>query len=91
MWLRHRAERANVAMPRRCVRLARGPGMWALESAMDELAFDLGMDPLDLRIANYAETDPATGAPWSSKKLREAYEDGARLFGWRDRPSSPRR
>jgi xanthine dehydrogenase YagR molybdenum-binding subunit len=91
MWLRHRAERANVAMPTAMRAPGEGPGMWALESAMDELAFDLGMDPLDLRLANYAETDPATGAPWSSKKLREAYEDGARLFGWRDRPRSPRR
>jgi xanthine dehydrogenase YagR molybdenum-binding subunit len=49
------------------------------------------MDPLDLRLANYAESDPSNGAPWSSKKLREAYEDGARLFGWRDRPRKPQR
>jgi xanthine dehydrogenase YagR molybdenum-binding subunit len=44
------------------------------------------MDPLDLRLAGYAETDPADGRPWSSKKLREAYAEGARRFGWRDRP-----
>jgi xanthine dehydrogenase YagR molybdenum-binding subunit len=91
MWLRQRAERANVAMPTAMRAPVEGPGLWALESAMDELAVDLGIDPLDLRLANYAETDPATGAPWSSKKLQEAYEDGARLFGWRDRPHSPRR
>jgi xanthine dehydrogenase YagR molybdenum-binding subunit len=90
MWLRQRAERANVAMPTAMRAPGEGPGLWPLESAMDELAADLGMDPLDLRLANYAETDPATGAPWSSKKLREAYEDGARLFGWRNRPRSPR-
>ncbi len=89
MWLRQRAERANVAMPTAMRAPGEGPGMWALESAMDELAVDLGMDPLDLRLANYAETDPATGAPWSSKKLRDAYEEGARLFGWRDRPRFP--
>ena len=68
-----------------------GPGTWALESAMDELAHRLGMDPLDVRLANYAEVNPADGRPWSSKKLREAYEDGARLFGWRERPREPRR
>jgi xanthine dehydrogenase YagR molybdenum-binding subunit len=58
---------------------------------MDELAHRLGMDPLDVRLANYAEVNPADGRPWSSKKLREAYEDGARLFGWRARPREPRR
>jgi xanthine dehydrogenase YagR molybdenum-binding subunit len=49
------------------------------------------MDPLDLRLTNYAEKDPATGQPWSSKKLRQAYEEGARIFGWRERPPEPRR
>ena len=81
-----RVERANVAMPTAMRAPVDGPGLWALESAMDELAHRLGMDPLDLRLANYAEEDPATGEPWSSKKLREAYEEGALLFGWRERP-----
>jgi xanthine dehydrogenase YagR molybdenum-binding subunit len=62
-----------------------GPGSWALGSAMDELAKLLNIDPLDLRLANYAEVDPESGKPWSSKKLREAYEEGARRFGWRNR------
>jgi xanthine dehydrogenase YagR molybdenum-binding subunit len=52
---------------------------------MDELAHALNMDPLDLRLINYAETDPESGKPWSSKKLREAYEEGSRRFGWRSR------
>ena len=68
-----------------------GPGTWALESAMDELAVALKMDPLDLRLRNYAEIDPHTGKPWSSKKLREAYEDAARRFGWRERHTRPKR
>ena len=68
-----------------------GPGTWALESAMDELAHRLAVDPLDLRLANYAEVNPADGQPWSSKKLREAYAEGARLFGWRERSREPRR
>jgi xanthine dehydrogenase YagR molybdenum-binding subunit len=91
MRLRQRAERAHVAMPTAMRAPVEGPGLWALESAMDELAVELGVDPLDLRLANYADTDPATGAPWSSKKLREAYEEGARLFGWRERSRAPQR
>ena len=91
MRLSHRVERANVAMPTPMRAPVDGPGTWALESAMDELAHRLGMDPLDLRLANYAEEDPATGEPWSSKKLREAYEEGARLFGWRERSRQTRR
>jgi xanthine dehydrogenase YagR molybdenum-binding subunit len=91
MGLRQRVERANVAMPTAMRAPVDGPGTWALESAMDELAHRLDIDPLDLRLANYAEEDPATGEPWSSKKLREAYEEGARLFGWRERPRPARR
>jgi len=62
-----------------------GPGSFALGSAMDELARALNVDPLDLRLANYAETDPESGKPWSSKMLREAYEEGSRRFDWRGR------
>lgn len=91
MRLRQRVERANVAMPTPMRAPVEGPGMWALECAMDELAHRLKMDPLDLRLANHAEKHPATGEPWSSKKLREAYEEGARLFGWRERPKTPQR
>jgi xanthine dehydrogenase YagR molybdenum-binding subunit len=91
MRLSQRAERANIAMPTAMRAPGEGPGMWALEGAMDELAHQVGMDPLDLRLANYAENDPSNGAPWSSKKLRDAYEEGARLFGWRDRPRTPQR
>lgn len=86
-----RVQRANVAMPTPMRAPVEGPGTWALESAMDELAHKLGQDPLDLRLANYAETDPASGKPWSSKKLREAYEEGAKLFGWRERSRQPQR
>ncbi|HEY2805525.1 MAG TPA: xanthine dehydrogenase family protein molybdopterin-binding subunit [Gemmatimonadales bacterium] len=70
----------------------RGPGessgTFALESALDELAEQLGMDPIALRQANYAETDPESGHPWSSKSLRECYQLGAERFGWarRQRP-----
>jgi len=91
MRLRQRVERAHVAMSTALRAPVEGPGLWALESAMDELAHRLKIDPLDLRLANYAEHHPATGEPWSSKKLREAYEEGARLFRWRERPKTAQR
>jgi xanthine dehydrogenase YagR molybdenum-binding subunit len=78
-------ERVNINLPTPMRAPVEGPGLWALESAMDELALALKMDPLDLRLANYADVDPHTKKPWSSKKLREAYEEGARLYGWRTR------
>jgi xanthine dehydrogenase YagR molybdenum-binding subunit len=81
-----RVRRGNVTLPTFMRSPWDGPGSWALGSAMDELARALDMDPLDLRLINYAETDPESGKPWSSKKLREAYEEGARRFGWRTRP-----
>jgi len=68
---------------------AEGVGLFALESAMDELAYELGVDPIALRLRNHAERNPSTGQPFSSKKLRECYEEGARRFGWADRPMAP--
>jgi len=65
-------------------------GMFALECAMDELAYELKIDPLELRLINYAETDPESGKPWSSKALRECYTLGAEKFGWKDRKLQPR-
>jgi CO/xanthine dehydrogenase Mo-binding subunit len=57
-------------------------GTFALEGAMDEVAARLGVDPLDLRLVNYAENSPARGIPYTVKGLREAYESGAERFGW---------
>jgi xanthine dehydrogenase YagR molybdenum-binding subunit len=72
----------------------RGPGettgVYALESAMDELAYALNMDPLEFRLKNYAEKDPERNLPWSSKYLRECYEQGAAQFGWSKRNQKPR-
>ncbi len=65
-------------------------GMFALECAMDELAYSLKIDPLELRLINYAETDPESGKPWSSKALRECYRLGAEKFGWKNRKMEPR-
>jgi|CXWL01.1.fsa_nt_gi xanthine dehydrogenase YagR molybdenum-binding subunit len=72
----------------------RAPGMvsgaFALESALDELSYKLKIDPLQLRLINYAETDPESGKPFSSKELRECYKQGAERFGWSKRKPEPR-
>jgi xanthine dehydrogenase YagR molybdenum-binding subunit len=65
-------------------------GSVALESAMDEMAQACGMDPLAFRLRNYAETEPMSGKPFSSKALRECYRQGAERFGWSARPLNPR-
>lgn len=65
-------------------------GSIALESAIDEMAQACGMDPLTFRLANYAEAEPVSGKPFSSKALRECYAQGAERFGWSDRPLAPR-
>ena len=65
-------------------------GTFALECAMDELAYRLGIDPLALRLSNYAEAEPDSGKPWSSKKLRECYQQAAQRFGWSRRNPVPR-
>ena len=57
---------------------------------MDELAYALKIDPLELRLINYAEVDPESGKPFSSKALRECYRVGAEQFGWKDRTLEPR-
>lgn len=61
------------------------PAQFALESALDELADKLAIDPIELRLINYAEKDPDTGKEWSSKKLRECYIAGASAIGWHKR------
>ncbi|TDC65742.1 xanthine dehydrogenase family protein molybdopterin-binding subunit [Streptomyces hainanensis] len=66
------------------------PGAFALETAMDELAVATGVDPVELRLRNYATATPTTGRPWSSKHLDECYRDGARRFGWSARSATPR-
>ncbi len=65
-------------------------GSAGLECAMDEAAAALGLDPLEFRLRNYSETDPASGKPFSSKALRECYAEGASRFGWAGRPLAPR-
>jgi xanthine dehydrogenase YagR molybdenum-binding subunit len=66
------------------------PGTFALEVAMDELAYKLGMDPLEVRLINYAEQDEDKKLPWSGKQLRQCYQMGAEKFGWSKRNPAPR-
>ena len=66
-------------------------GTFALESAMDELAHELGMDPIELRRVNEPEQDPISGVPFSNRHLLEAYRRGAERFGWSSRPSRSQR
>ena len=65
------------------------PGTAVLEIAMDELAEKLNMDPLQLRLVNYAEKDPSHDRAYTSKNLREAYKQASDRFGWSKRPAKP--
>ncbi|MFG2650703.1 xanthine dehydrogenase family protein molybdopterin-binding subunit [Streptomyces sp. NPDC048436] len=66
------------------------PGMYALESAVDELAVELGIDPVELRLRNDTQTEPDSSKPFSSRHLAECLREGARLFGWSERDPRPR-
>jgi xanthine dehydrogenase YagR molybdenum-binding subunit len=71
----------------------RGPGeatgSFALESAMDELAYALNIDPIEFRKLNHADADPERKLPWSSKYLKECYDLGAERIGWKNRALQP--
>lgn len=86
----HKAVRLDIGTPGPMRAPGEASGSAVLECAMDELAFAAGIDPLDFRLRNYAETEPGTGRPFSSKALRECYAKGAERFGWAGRPQQPR-
>jgi xanthine dehydrogenase YagR molybdenum-binding subunit len=65
------------------------PYMFALESAMDELAYELKMDPIELRRINDTQTDPVDGLPFSSRSLMQCFDQAAAQFGWRNRNPLP--
>ncbi|WP_319435628.1 xanthine dehydrogenase family protein molybdopterin-binding subunit [Mycobacterium sp. RTGN5] len=72
----------------------RGPGLtsgaFALESAIDDLAHRLGMDPVELRRRNEPERDPSTDQPFSTRRLTDCFQQGAATFGWSKRNPTPR-
>ncbi|SPJ33014.1 xanthine dehydrogenase family protein molybdopterin-binding subunit [Kushneria phyllosphaerae] len=90
----------NVAVTNRLVDVNKCPpcpmrapgessGNFALETALDELAVKLDMDPLALRKKNFADADPASGLPWSSNHLQECWDNAASRFGWDKRNATP--
>ncbi|WP_063837127.1 xanthine dehydrogenase family protein molybdopterin-binding subunit [Phaeacidiphilus oryzae] len=86
----HALARVHTVLPTAMRSPIDGPGLVALEGAVDELAYELGIDPLDLRVLNHADRHPTSGMPFSSKELLACYAEGARRFGWADRPMAPR-
>src|SRR5262249_60823295 len=65
-------------------------GAYAIECAMDELAYAANIDPLELRLINYSDKDQIQNRRYSSKELRACYRQGAEKFGWSNRNPQPR-
>ena len=84
------AVRADIGTPGPMRAPGIASGSAALECALDEMAEAAGLDPLEFRLRNYADAEPGTGRPYSSKALRECYRQGAERFGWAGRPLAPR-
>ena len=85
----HRLVRMDLPTPFWMRAPGKCPGMYALESAMDELAAELGLDPIELRIRNEPEVDPETGRRFSSRHLVACLREGAERFGWDHRDPTP--
>ena len=85
----HRLVRLNVPPPSWMRAPGETPGMYALESAMDELACAAGLDPVELRIRNEPAAEPDSGLPFSSRNLAACLREGARRFGWAGRDPRP--
>ncbi len=86
----HRLVVTNASLPTYMRAPGLASGNFALESAMDELAVALKMDPVEFRLRNYTEQDPHENKPYASKALRECYRQGAEMFGWSRRSPEPR-
>ncbi len=80
----------NVGTPTFMRAPGENPGLWALESAMDELAWELQIDPVELRLRNETKEHQQTGLPFSAKGFAECLRVGAEQFGWQDRPKQVR-
>lgn len=86
----HRLAKLDVAVPFWMRAPGECPGMFALESAMDELAYACDVDPIELRVRNEPDVDPETGNPWSNRRLLDCLHTGAARFGWAERDPKPR-
>jgi xanthine dehydrogenase YagR molybdenum-binding subunit len=87
----HRLARLDVPTPSWLRAPGECPGMYALESAIDELALALALDPIELRVRNEPELDPESGHRFSSRNVVACLRRGAELFGWEPRADAPRR
>jgi CO/xanthine dehydrogenase Mo-binding subunit len=87
--VRGRQVRLNVPMPSWMRAPGHAEGLFALESAIDEVSYLVGLDPLELRLRNHAAVHPHTGRPWSSNALLDCYKLGAERFGWSARTREP--
>jgi xanthine dehydrogenase YagR molybdenum-binding subunit len=85
----HRLAALDVPVPSWFRAPGECPGMFGPEVAMDELAYALDLDPVELRIRNEPDADPETGQPWSSRHLVECLREGAERFGWAGRDPRP--
>jgi xanthine dehydrogenase YagR molybdenum-binding subunit len=86
----HRLVSLDVAVPSWMRAPGEMPGMYAHEVAMDELAVELGLDPIVLRERNEPTVDPETGKPFNDRRLPDCLHRGAERFGWGSRPAAPR-
>jgi xanthine dehydrogenase YagR molybdenum-binding subunit len=86
----HRLAALDVAVPTIMRAPGEAPGMFALESAVDELAAACGVDPVELRLRNEPGLDPETGLPYSTRNLAACLREGMRRFGWSGRDPAPR-
>lgn len=86
----HRLVRVNMGTPTIMRAPGEATGSFAIESAIDELAVALHIDPIELRIKNYPDIDPESRKPWSSNSLCECFRVGAERFGWSRRTSKSR-
>ena len=86
----HRLVPLNIQTPFAMRAPGEATGSFALESAMDEMAWKLRMDPIDFRVKNDTQTDPSNNKPFSSRLLVECLRIGAEKFGWKDRKTEPR-
>lgn len=80
----------NIILPTYTRGPGKSTGSFALESAMDELAYQLKMDPIEFRIKNEPAKDPSNGKPWSSRTTVQCLQEGAKAFGWEKRQMEPR-
>lgn len=88
--LGHKVAALNLATPGDMRAPGATTGLWALESAIDEMAYKVKMDPLEFRLKNYSERDQHEDKPFSSKELRECFRQGGNAFGWSRRNTEPR-